>query len=80
MLRLAAFEIDSADYGQRRIACPLLVLWAERGGAIRRGNPLEVWREWADDVRGQALDCSHFLPEERPEEISAALGDFFRGA
>jgi haloacetate dehalogenase len=74
------FEIDSADYGRRRIGCPLLVLWAERGGASRRGNPLEVWREWAEDVRGQALESGHFLPEERPREISAALGEFFRGA
>jgi haloacetate dehalogenase len=74
------FEIDSADYGRRRIGCPLLVLWAERGGASRLGSPLDVWREWAEDVRGQALECGHFLPEERPEEVSAALGDFFRGA
>ncbi len=74
------FAIDSADYGRRRIGCPLLVLWAGRGGASRRGSPLDVWREWAADVRGQALECGHFLPEERPEEISTALGDFFRGA
>ena len=73
------FEIDSADHGRRRIGCPLLVLWAGRGGASRRGSPLEVWREWAEDVRGQALECGHFLPEERPAEVGAALGDFFRG-
>jgi haloacetate dehalogenase len=74
------FEIDSADYGRRRIACPVLVLWAGRGGASRFASPLEVWREWAEDVRGHALECGHFLPEERPEEIGRALGDFFRGA
>src|SRR4051812_1138043 len=73
------FENDSADYGRRRIGCPLLVLWAERGGASRRGSPLEVWREWAEDVRGQALECGRLLPEERPQEVGTLLGDFFRG-
>jgi haloacetate dehalogenase len=76
----AGATIDFADYGRRRITCPLLVLWAGRGRASRRGSPIDVWRECADDVRGQALKCGHFLPEERPEEIGAALGNFFRVA
>jgi haloacetate dehalogenase len=40
-------------------------------------DPLAVWRRWADDVQGQALDCGHVLPEERPNEVSAALQRFF---
>jgi len=27
-------------------------------------------------VRGHALPCGHFLPEEAPEETLAALNDF----
>jgi haloacetate dehalogenase len=30
------------------------------------------------DFRGQALDCGHFLPEERPRETAERLLDFFR--
>ena len=29
---------------------------------------LSVWRDWADDVSGQALDCGHYLAEEKPRE------------
>jgi haloacetate dehalogenase len=75
------YELDGADHGQRRIGCPLLALWGGRGGgAQRHGGPLEIWREWADDVRGEALNCGHFLPEERPDETAAALRAFFREA
>ena len=69
-------EIDAADRDAgRRIACPLLALWGERGR--RDGGVLDVWRRWASDVRGAGLDCGHFLPEEAPQETVAALRDFF---
>jgi haloacetate dehalogenase len=41
---------------------------------------LEVWREWATDVRVQAFECGHFIPEEAPDETIRALGEFFAGA
>jgi haloacetate dehalogenase len=34
---------------------------------------LETWRSFAEDVRGFALDCSHFLPEEDPARTAAEL-------
>jgi haloacetate dehalogenase len=39
-------------------------------------QPFEVWRPWAPNLRGQALDCGHFLPEEKPAETLAALSGF----
>jgi len=30
------------------------------------------WREWASDVRGHAIDCGHYLPEENPEARGAS--------
>jgi haloacetate dehalogenase len=30
-------------------------------------------------VRGRALDCGHYLPEERPEATVAELRAFFGG-
>jgi haloacetate dehalogenase len=41
---------------------------------------LETWRKWATDVRGRALACGHFLPEEAPDETLAELTQFFLGA
>jgi haloacetate dehalogenase len=38
---------------------------------------LDVWRRWAEDVRGRVLDCGHYLPEEAPEETYAELRAFF---
>ena len=68
-------EHDRADE-DARIACPLLVLWGERGLVGRRYDVLDVWRDKADDVRGHGIDCGHFLPEEKPAETLAALREF----
>jgi haloacetate dehalogenase len=38
-------------------------------------DPLAVWRE-ADVVDGQAVACGHFLAEERPGDVAAALQRF----
>jgi haloacetate dehalogenase len=70
------FMADEADFGRRKIACPTLALY---GRGLARLGALEVWRQWCDDVRGQEVDCGHFLPEEAPEETYAALRDFFAG-
>lgn len=71
-------EHDEADRGARAIACPTLALWAA-GGALPHfyGDVLAVWRPWAPDLRGHAIDASHFLVEDRPEEVAAELGGFF---
>jgi haloacetate dehalogenase len=63
---------------QRRVACPLLVLWSVQG----IGSAYDVraiWNEEADEVLGRALDCGHFLAEERPTETTAELQSFLEG-
>jgi len=67
------YEHDEADLGKRKIACPTLAL---HGRFIARLSPLEVWKQWADDVTAVELPCGHFLPEEAPEETLAALREF----
>jgi haloacetate dehalogenase len=76
----ATFDLalDEADRGTRRIACPVLVLWGEKG-PLGRLDPMAVWATWADDVRGAPLPCGHHLPEEAPEETYAALRAFLAG-
>lgn len=71
-------EHDDADRAAgRTIACPLLVLWAARGGLPRfYSDVLDVWRPWATDVRGAAIDARHFLAEERPLETTDHLLTF----
>jgi haloacetate dehalogenase len=69
---------DDADRrAGRRVACPLLVLWAARDDLEELyGDVLGVWRNWADDLRGRALDCGHHLSEEAPEALVAELRAF----
>jgi haloacetate dehalogenase len=73
------FELDEADRAEgRRIDCPVLVLWGARNDLEELfGDPLAIWREWAHDVRGRALDCGHYLAEEAPDETYAELRAFF---
>ena len=68
-------RVRAQDRGARRIACPLLALWGEQG-PLGRGDVLATWRTWAQDVRGAALPRGHHLPEEAPEETTAALRAF----
>jgi haloacetate dehalogenase len=71
-------EHDEADAAAgRRIAAPLLALWGTRTQVGRDPeDPLTVWRRWADDVSGHALDCGHDLPTEAPDATLAALRAF----
>ena len=66
---------DRADAG-RRVGMPLLVLWGARGFVGRNYDVLALWREKAVDVRGAAIDCGHFLPEEAPAEVANYLRVF----
>lgn len=71
-------QLDWADKaaGLNKIACPVQVLWGSKGAVGLWYDPLAVWSEWADDLRGEAIDCGHFLPEESPAETLAALRRF----
>ena len=78
-------EHDRADRAsERRIACPLLALWSAEGALdswyVEKGGPLALWRAWADDVQGRALNAGHFFPEEAPAETAEALQAFFGAA
>jgi haloacetate dehalogenase len=65
---------DRADReAGRRIEAPVLVLWQEPGGAPPPFDPVGIWGRWADAVTGEGLDCGHFLPEERPDEVASAV-------
>jgi haloacetate dehalogenase len=60
----------------RRITCPVLTLRASHGTDGRPYDAIEVWRRWADDVTGQEISSGHFLAEEAPDAVLAALLSF----
>jgi haloacetate dehalogenase len=60
----------------RKITCPVQVLWGAKGALGAWYDTLAIWRDWADDLRGEAIDCGHFIAEEKPAEALAALRGF----
>ncbi|MFF9164766.1 alpha/beta fold hydrolase [Streptomyces longwoodensis] len=61
-----------------RVRCPALILWSLRDDLEQLyGDPLRIWRDWATDVRGHGIDSGHHVAEEVPQDLAAALGDFF---
>ena len=61
---------------RRKLRMPLLALWGRRGVIGSQFDCLADWREVALDVTGRALDCGHFLAEERPEQTRRAIERF----
>lgn len=66
---------DDADRAAgRRLACPTLVTWSTRDDMEQLyGNPLDVWRDWATDLRGQPIDSGHHVAEDNPDDLVEAL-------
>ncbi|WP_405934523.1 alpha/beta hydrolase [Streptomyces longwoodensis] len=61
-----------------RVRCPALILWSLRDDLEQLyGDPLRIWRDWATDVRGHGIDSGHHVAEEAPQDLAAALGNFF---
>lgn len=67
---------DEKDF-DKKIKCPLLVLWGNKGFVHRTYDVLATWKEKAENVEGKALNSGHFLPEENPEETLIELNKFF---
>jgi haloacetate dehalogenase len=53
-------------------------LWGRKGFLDGHYDVLDVWRGWAEEVDGRALECGHYIPEEVPEETYAELHAFLR--
>lgn len=66
---------DEADRGRRTIPVPVQLLWGAASG-LATTRPLDIWRPWADDIRGYAVPGGHFLCEESPAEVVCYLRAF----
>jgi haloacetate dehalogenase len=80
----ASFWLDRSDdeadrRAGHRIACPLLLVTG--AAETQLADAETVWHRWARDVDVAVVAGGHFLPEEAPDELSAALTEFLgRGA
>lgn len=72
-------EDDAADQ-EKRIACPLLLLWGEQGTVGQLYDVVDTWRDRALTVSGEALPCGHSPQEEVPARFLASLLAFLEEA
>ena len=77
----AAAGIDLAhDRADRdagaKLAMPLRVYWGAQGVVAKCFDPLKEWRRVAADVDGGPLPCGHYIPEEAPDALLAAVMPF----
>ena len=73
----ATIDLVHDRKNRQKITMPVLALWGRQGVIAALFDCLEDWREVASDVRGRALPCGHFIPEESPKELVAELRRFF---
>lgn len=68
-----------AGSGRRlRLTCPMLVIWGIQGRIGGWYDPRQLWRECVDNVvTGGPVPAGHFLAEEAPDMVAAALRAFF---
>jgi pimeloyl-ACP methyl ester carboxylesterase len=66
-------EHDRADRAAGRLlAMPVTVVQQDWGAALGY-DAAALWRPWATDLVHQTVDCGHFMAEEAPGLITAAL-------
>lgn len=73
-------EMDTADRkAGRKAECPLLVIWGAKSHTGRvYDDVLGIWRDYGTNVTGGAIDCGHYVPEEKPDDTYDHLIKFFR--
>ena len=67
-------RLDEADL-QRKVDCPALVIWGERGIA-RLFDMEQVWTARLSRMRTASLPSGHFFVDEFPAETTALLHSF----
>src|SRR5262245_41666775 len=73
------FEYDGADL-DKKVQCPLLVLWGENGSVAGRYDALKIWGERAARLTGKQMPGGHSFQESHPKETVAELRAFLSGS
>jgi haloacetate dehalogenase len=61
----------------RRVKCPTLFIWSKHDDMEDLyGDPLAIWRSWADDLQGASIDSGHHIAEENPDALTSTLIKF----
>ena len=59
------------------VKCPMLVLWGAKGKIGGWYDPVALWKQYAaGPVEGHPVESGHYLAEETPDEVLAAVAPF----
>jgi pimeloyl-ACP methyl ester carboxylesterase len=70
-----ASQDENDQKAGRTLAMLVLAAWQDPGDTALPSDPHQIWSSCAPDLRTQVLPCGHFLPEEQPAEVAAAIAD-----
>jgi haloacetate dehalogenase len=59
----------------KKIISPTLLSWSAEHFP-KEPSLLDIWRDWTQDLRGEAIDAGHYLAEEAPDALVRALDHF----
>jgi haloacetate dehalogenase len=68
---------DAADIN-KKIQCPLLVLWADPGAMGKIYDVLSIWKDRGVNVRGKGMAGGHNLQEGNPDGVTAEIRAFLK--
>lgn len=78
----ASLDLDEArsDLKEGRLVrCPLRVLWGRSGVIEQKFDAVKEWRAVTEPgitVEGHAVDSGHYIPEQAPDDVVAAVKEF----
>lgn len=65
------FDMDDVDFKANcKIKPPTLAIWGAKSHTGKVwGDCLEIWQKYAENVIGGPIDCGHYVPEEKPDDV-----------
>ena len=73
------FDDDAADL-DRRVGCPVLVLYGAGGAMARAYDVPATWAQRCVSIEARTIPGGHFFPDTAPDATAAALAVFFGAA
>ncbi len=72
----ASIDIEHHNKDKKKILCPTLILWGKDSLVGKNFKPIEVWKDYCNNVEGFVIKGGHYLPEEAPKSVAKKILNF----